>query len=482
MKLSDLVSPEVGLPPGSDAIEIAAIAADSRDVSRGTLFAALPGSRVNGVSFISEAIDAGAAAVIAPMHVDVSRYSVPIIRANDPRRILALAAARFFGRQPQLTVAVTGTSGKTSVAEFTRQIFAELGHPAASLGTIGIIRSDGEHYGSLTTPDPVTLHRVLARLAEDGLTHLAFEASSHGLDQRRLDGVELSAAAFTNLGRDHLDYHSTMDDYLSSKLRLFDTLLPEGAGVVVNADDANAMAIAAIAARRRLALLRIGRGSTADIKLDLSQPEGFGQTINFWYGGREHSKYLDLIGAYQAINALTAAGLALAVGEAPDEVFAALEVLKCVPGRLDVVGQIHGATIVIDYAHKPDALMSALEALRPFVSGRLINVFGCGGDRDPGKREIMGQISADHADVTIVTDDNPRTEDPTVIRRSILQRAPAAQEIPDRYEAIAAAISMAAEGDVVLIAGKGHETGQIIGSETLSFSDHEAVAAILREF
>ena len=424
-------------------------------MAAGALFAALPGSRVDGEKFIPDALAAGAAAVLVGESANVGDIAVPVIRAADPRRALALMAARFYGRQPTTAVAVTGTSGKTSVAEFTRQIFAGLGHRAASLGTIGIVRPDGGVYGSLTTPDPVTLHGVIAGLADDNVTHLAFEASSHGLDQRRLDGVALAAGAFTNLGRDHLDYHPTVEHYLTSKLRLFDTLLPEGAGAVVNVDDANADRITEIAGRRNLRLLTVGAKAGANLQLVSSRPQGFGQAVVFQHDGREYMVELSLIGTYQASNALIASGMAIATGEAAEAVFETLNALQGVVGRLEVVGEIHGATIVIDYAHKPDALESALIALRPFVAGRLINVFGCGGDRDPGKRPLMGRISTERADVTIVTDDNPRSEDPEQVRRAILAAAPQATEIGDRYEAIVTAIAMARPGDVVLIAGKG---------------------------
>jgi len=480
-KLADLVPPGIEVPAGYDDIDIAGITADSRQVSAGTLFAALPGTKFDGTCFIPAAIAAGAAAILATPDAEVDACTVPVIRANDPRRILALMAARFHGRQPEIAVAVTGTSGKSSVAEFTRQIFAAAGRVAASVGTIGVVRPDGSVYGTLTTPDPVTLHATLAELAGEGVTHLAFEASSHGLDQRRLDGVHLAAAAFTNLGRDHLDYHPTMEDYLAAKLRLFDTLLPEGRDIVINGDIPEAERIADIAKARGQKLWRVGRSADATLRLDTAAPDGFGQRLTIAYNGASYNIRLNLIGTYQAMNALTAAGLALAVETPAEVVFPALEKLTGVKGRLEIVGELRGATIVIDYAHKPDALAAALTALRPFVTGRLIAVFGCGGDRDPGKRAIMGQISAQSADVTIVTDDNPRSEDPASIRAAILAAVPNAQNIGDRREAIASALGMASPGDVILIAGKGHETGQVIGTQTLPFSDHNTVAAIMRE-
>ncbi|MEO0809128.1 MAG: UDP-N-acetylmuramoyl-L-alanyl-D-glutamate--2,6-diaminopimelate ligase [Pseudomonadota bacterium] len=481
MKLADLVPPEADLPVGAATIDIAAITADSRQVKAGTLFAAIPGTRFDGARFIPDAVAAGAAAILAAADADIHDCPVPVMRAVDPRRILAFMAARLYARQPETTVAVTGTSGKSSVAEFTRQIFMSLGHRAASVGTIGIVKPDGSIYGSLTTPDPVMLHAILAELADEGVTHLAFEASSHGLDQRRLDGVKLAAAAFTNLGRDHLDYHPTIEDYLAAKLRLFDTLLPEGGGVVLNADVPEAARITEIARARQQQIWRIGCSEDATLRLDEVQPDGFGQRIVIAYEGKLESVRLHLIGTYQAMNALTAAGLALAVGAPFELVVPALEKLAGVRGRLEVVGAVRGATVVIDYAHKPDALAAALDALRPFVTGQLICVFGCGGDRDPGKRAIMGQISAAKADVTVVTDDNPRSEDPAAIRAAILAAAPGAREISSRGEAIAAALAMAGPGDVVLIAGKGHETGQIVGDKILPFCDHDAVAAVLKE-
>ena len=481
MKLADMMPDEANIPAGAGELDILGMTSDSRQVEPGMLFAALAGSQVDGSRFVSGAVEAGAIALLAASDAELGNCSVPIVRASDPRRVLALAASRFYGRQPEIAVAVTGTSGKTSVAEFTRQVFAGLGYQAASMGTIGIVRPDGGVYGSLTTPDPVTLHGVLAGLADDGVTHLAFEASSHGLDQRRLDGVQLQAGAFTNLGRDHLDYHPTTEAYFAAKLRLFDTLLPDGAAAIVNVDDPQSGAVIASCQARGIKVLRVGQQS-ADLQLMSAEPDGFAQDIQFSFGGVTYQSKLGLMGSYQASNALVAAGFALSLGYEPSAVFAQLEQLQGVTGRLEVVGEIHGATVVIDYAHKPDALDAALTALRPFVTSRLISVFGCGGDRDPGKRSMMGKISQEKADLTIVTDDNPRSEAPEAIRAEILAAVPDAEEIGDRYAAIATAISRARPGDVILIAGKGHETGQIVGDDVLSFSDHEAVAAVLREY
>jgi UDP-N-acetylmuramoyl-L-alanyl-D-glutamate--2,6-diaminopimelate ligase len=354
------------------------------------------------------------------------------------------------------------------------------------------VKPDGGVYGSLTTPDPVTLHRLLAGLAGEGVTHLAFEASSHGLDQRRLDGVRLRAGGFTNLGRDHLDYHATAEDYLDAKLRLFDTLLPADGVAVINMDDSHAGRVVERASSRGLRVLGISQlknaeadaGARPDVRgglvFSIRGGDGFTQEATFVFDGQDYSARLDLIGAYQVSNVSVAAGLAIAAGEDPGAVFKTLGSMRGVKGRLEVVGRASGAPVVIDYAHKPDALDAALRALRPFVSGRLICVFGCGGDRDRGKRPLMGGIASALADVVIVTDDNPRTEDAVSIRREILAGANGAREIGDRQDAIAEAVGMARAGDVVLVAGKGHETGQIIGDKVMPFSDHEAVANALK--
>ncbi|MFT7575382.1 MAG: UDP-N-acetylmuramoyl-L-alanyl-D-glutamate--2,6-diaminopimelate ligase [Alphaproteobacteria bacterium] len=481
MKLDAMLDGILPAPAEADQIEITSVTADSRYVAPGSLFAALPGSQIDGAKFVPDAVEAGASAILTGLKSDIGNLEVPVVRVADPRRILALLAARFYARQPENIVAVTGTSGKTSVADFTRQIFSALGRQSASVGTIGIIKPDGSVYGSLTTPDPVTLHMELAVLADEGVTHLAFEASSHGLDQRRLDGVEIKAAAFTNLGRDHLDYHPTIEQYFQSKQRLFDALLPGSGCAVINIDLPESEAITDICERRGLQMIRVGSGEVAEMWLRAQEPDDFGQRLSIDYGGASYEVTLPLIGRYQGSNAMLAAGLALAIGEQPESVFAAMNVLQGVRGRLEVVSNIRGATVVVDYAHKPDALDAALDALRPFVGGKLISVFGCGGDRDRGKRPIMGEISANKADLTIVTDDNPRSEEPATVRAEILAACPDAVEIGDRYEAIAYAMMQLAPGDVLLIAGKGHETGQIIGDQVLPFSDHDAVEAVSLE-
>jgi len=472
------------LPPGTEIrgpnVDVIGITADSREVRPGTLFAALPGTKVDGARFAAEAIARGAAAILTGLDGTVAAPpEVAHARSDNPRKTLALAAARFYPKQPAVNVAVTGTNGKTSVAEFTRQIFQRLGYPAASLGTIGVVKPDGSVYGSLTTPDPVTLHSLLAELADEGVTHLAFEASSHGLDQHRLDGVRLSAGAFTNLGRDHLDYHPTVEAYLQAKLRLFTEMLQPGQPAVVNADGPRAADAVAAANARGLRVLTTGRGGST-LRLEEITRDGFAQRLTIAAADRRFDIQLRLIGEYQAENALLAAGLAIAVGAEPERAIAAIGDLNGVNGRLDIVGEARGGLVVVDYAHKPEALAAALDALRPFATGRLISVFGCGGDRDRGKRPIMGRISATKADVTIVTDDNPRSEDPASIRAAILADAPRALEVGDRAAAIAMAVDMIGAGDVVLVAGKGHETGQIVGQEVHPFSDHDVARAALR--
>ncbi len=474
MLLSQLVGQDAQLPHGSEQTLILGLTADSRTVQPGVLFAALPGAQSDGARFIGEAIAKGAAAVLAGEGVALPSLEVPVVRAVDSRRALALLAARFYAKQPTITIAVTGTNGKTSVAEFTRQLFARLGRCSASLGTIGVVKPDGSVYGSLTTPDPVTLHAILADLTAEGVTHLAVEASSHGLDQRRLDGVTIRAAAFTNLGRDHLDYHPTVEDYFGAKLRLFDTLLPAGGVAVVHADDARSPVVAAAVRARGIRLFTTGR-MAQDLRLVDLRPDGFAQALTVEFEGRRHSIRLNLIGDYQATNALLAAGLAISTDEQPDAVFAALSELTGVKGRLEVVAEHKGGLALVDYAHKPEALAAALDALRPFASGKLICVFGCGGDRDKGKRPIMGEIATRQADVVIVTDDNPRSEDAAAIRAEVLAGAKGAREIGDRGQAISTAVAMMEPGDVLLVAGKGHETDQIIGKTVVPFSDHEAV-------
>jgi UDP-N-acetylmuramoyl-L-alanyl-D-glutamate--2,6-diaminopimelate ligase len=465
------------------ALPVAALASDSRKVGPGAVFFAVPGTKADGMSFVPQAVAAGAVAIVgeagrpSDLAADVAYVQVP-----DVRRALALAAMHFYRHQPEKVVAVTGTSGKSSVADFTRQLFAVLGRKSASLGTLGVITSDGAAYGSLTTPDPISLHQTLARLAEDGVTRLAMEASSHGIDQRRLDGVRLSAAGFTNLGRDHLDYHGTTEAYAAAKMRLFDTLVPADAPAVINADGPYADVFLTGAKRRGLRLLTTGSAGEA-LRLVEAKPEGFRQALTVEAFGRTIRTVLPLLGGFQVENALVAAGLVLAVeGEGrAEEVLAGFAGLKGVSGRLEQVGEVDGALCIVDYAHKPDALAHVLDALRPFTTGRLVCIVGCGGDRDRGKRPLMGQIAAEKADRVIVTDDNPRSEDPAAIRAEVLKGAPGAQEIGDRALAIRTAVRDLRPGDVLVVAGKGHETGQIIGDRTLPFSDHDEVRAAIAE-
>jgi UDP-N-acetylmuramoyl-L-alanyl-D-glutamate--2,6-diaminopimelate ligase len=478
LELRDLLGSEGDrLPAG---IAVAGLTADSRRVEPGMVFVAVAGSRVDGLRYAADAAKRAAAAVIGEGErpADLPKPT-PYIRVADARACLAHAAARLHPRQPANIAAVTGTNGKTSVVAFTRQIWAALGKNAASLGTLGLVAPTGEIKGSLTTPDPVALHQLLDRLTGEGVTDLALEASSHGLDQRRLDGVRLAAGAFTNLTRDHLDYHKTLEAYRSAKLRLFDTLLSAGAAAVVNADSAEAGIIATIAAERGLRLISVGRKGE-DLGLREMATEGFGEILTIRAGGKDRRVKFPLVGAFQASNALVAVGLAIATGATAADALAALETLTGATGRLERVGEKNGAPIFVDYAHTPDALANALDALRPYAK-RLIVVFGCGGDRDPGKRPLMGEIAIRRATRVIVTDDNPRTEDPAVIRRAILEAAPGAVEIGDRAAAIKAAVAELSSGDVLLVAGKGHETGQILGDRTVPFSDHAAVRAALGE-
>ena len=477
LELHDLLGPDGASAPRG--VAITSIAADSRKAGPGSLFFALAGSRADGSTFAADAASKGAVAVVGEGERPAGLpANVAFVRVADARATLARAAAKLHPRQPETIVAVTGTNGKTSVVSFTRQIWAAAGHQAASLGTLGVSAPSREVTGSLTTPDPVALHELLDKLAGEGVTHLALEASSHGLDQRRLDGVKISAGAFTNLTRDHLDYHPTLEAYRAAKLRLFDTLLPEGASAVVNADSPEARIIAAVAQQMKLRLVSVGSAGT-DLTLLAATPEGFAQSLTVRAGGKEYRLHLPLVGALQASNALVAAGLAIATGVATDEALAALEDLEGAAGRLEYVGKKGAAPIFVDYAHTPDALANALDALRPFAAGRLLVVFGAGGDRDPGKRPLMGAVAAKRADRAFVTDDNPRSEDPAAIRQAILAAAPGAIEIGDRAAAIAAAVGELKAGDVLLVAGKGHETGQILGDRTLPFSDQAAVRAAL---
>jgi UDP-N-acetylmuramoyl-L-alanyl-D-glutamate--2,6-diaminopimelate ligase len=480
MRLRELFSDDIEIDPRAAALEVSGLAVDSRAVKRGDLFFALAGQKADGARFIDEAIAAGAVAVAGDRSPNGAR--VPFVTAPNPRRALALAAAKFFSRQPATIAAVTGTSGKTSVAAFARQIWQRLGHEAASIGTIGLVSPKRTVYGSLTTPDPIALHRQLAEIAHEGVTHLALEASSHGLDQFRLDGVRIAAGGFTNLSRDHMDYHPDVAHYLAAKLRLFRDLVPPHGAAVIAADHDCSQAVIDAARAKNLRIVAVGRkgnGAGDGIRLLKTDVDGFAQKLTLEHRGRRRAVVLPLVGEFQIENALVAAGLSIGTGSDADAVFAALERLEGAKGRLERVAERNGASIFVDYAHKPDALAKALQALRPYAKRKLVVVFGAGGDRDAGKRPLMGAIASENADSVIVTDDNPRSENPESIRAAILGAAKGGREIADRAEAIRIAIAALQPGDALLIAGKGHETGQIVGDRVLPFSDHDAVTAAL---
>lgn len=480
MRLADLLE-GAALAPGLGDLDIAGVSADSRDIREGFAFFAVPGFKGDGLSFVADAKARGARVVVASREAAVD---LPLVVVDNVRASLAQAAARLSPRQPRVIAAVTGTSGKSSVVDFLRQIWTALGREAASLGTIGVVDKSGAHYGSLTTPGPVALHETLDALAARGVTHLAMEASSLGIDQRRLDGVRVGVGAFTNFSRDHLDHHADLEDYFSAKMRLFDTLLQPGRTAVIDADSDVASRVAAVCAARGLKIFGVGAKGGA-IQLLSSEPHALRTHLRLRFGAEDHDVELPLAGAFQVSNALVAAGLAIAVGEDAASVFRALESLRGAPGRLELVGESLGAPIFVDYAHKPDALEKVLATLRPLAPGRLFVVFGAGGDRDRGKRPLMGEIAGRGADVVVVTDDNPRSEDPALIRAAIVEAARAAAhaevvEIGDRKEAIFDAVSRLRAGDALVVAGKGHESGQILGDQVLPFSDHAVVAAALQ--
>jgi len=471
MKLAALLDdPRLASEPALLERDIAGITSDSRKVAPGFVFAALPGSKADGRSFIADALARGAAAVLAD---EKTPGPGPFVRDRNPRRRLALMAARFYQSQPATVVAVTGTSGKTSTASYCQQIWGKLGLKSASIGTLGVRGPGVDRYGSLTTPDPVALHADLAALTKAGITHLAMEASSHGLDQYRLDGVRLSAGGFTNLARDHLDYHPTVEAYRAAKTRLFGELLPKGAGAVLNADSPEFPALRTVCAQRGQVLLPYGRATpAAGLQLLDVEPQPGRLLLSFRYRDNAYRATVALAGTFQAWNVLCALGLVLATGAPPGEAAAALGALEGAPGRMELAARHpNGAPIYVDYAHKPDALEAVLTEVRPQVKGKLAVVFGCGGDRDRGKRPLMGEIAVKLADRVYVTDDNPRSEQPAAIRKEIMAAAKGATEIGDRAEAIAAAVAALAPGDVLVIAGKGHEQGQIVGDKVLPFDD-----------
>jgi UDP-N-acetylmuramoyl-L-alanyl-D-glutamate--2,6-diaminopimelate ligase len=478
IKLSELLRRDVAADP-----LITGVTADSRKVAPGSLFVALPGSAADGRAFIPQALSQGAAAVLAPADTD-ARLAPVLVTSGDVRRAYAIAARGFYGAQPATCVAVTGTNGKTSVAAFCRQIWAALGLHAASMGTLGVLAQNGNVNRALTgpgltSPDAADAARMLADLAVSGVTHLALEASSHGIDQRRLDGVSLQAAAFTNLSQDHLDYHGDMTAYRAAKLRLFETLLPRGRTAVLNADSDAYSSFAAASIMSGLGVMCVGeRGRDLSLIGRRAVPEGQRLTIDV--RGSLHEVLLPLAGAFQASNALVAAGLCIAAGETPERVLAGLEKISGAQGRLQRIPGSGRGEVYVDYAHTPDGLETVLKALRPHATGRLIVVFGAGGDRDKAKRAMMGEIAGRLSDVAIVTDDNPRSEEPAAIRKAVRAGCPAAREIGDRRAAIREAIEMMRDGDVVIIAGKGHEQGQIVGGVTHPFDDATEAAEALR--
>lgn len=465
------------LPNASQAGDdlVTGFALDHRKVAPGTIFGAFQGARVNGEDFIPAAIAAGAIAIVARPEARV-QGAVHVADAN-PRRAFAALAARYFAPFPGITVAITGTNGKTSTAELTRQLWQAAGHRAASIGTLGVTTgydsvSPRDGTGGLTTPDVVTFLATMAGLAREGISHAAFEASSHGLDQYRTEGLPVTAAAFTNLSRDHLDYHGTMEAYFIAKTRLLAEVVDDGGSAVIWADDGDWSArMIDVARGRGLRMFTVGEAGQA-LKLVGRTPTSLGQDLMLQAGGQTYKIALPLIGAYQAANALVAAGLVIACGGDVSQTLSNLARVSGVRGRLErAVITRSGAAVYVDYAHTPDAIIAACAALRPHVTGRLIIVFGAGGDRDAGKRPLMGEAAAAHADVVVVTDDNPRSENPAAIRASVLSATPGGQEIADRRRAIAAAITMALAGDIVLIAGKGHEQGQTVGDRVLPFDD-----------
>ena len=467
--------------------DITGIAVDSREVKDGFLFAAMPGSRVHGAEFIQYALRMGAAAVLTDtrglaLAGDLmTEAGVAVVISDDPREALALTSALWFGPQPATMVAVTGTNGKTSVASFVRQIWIELGLDAVNLGTTGV---EGAWSAPLahTTPEPITLQRTLAEAARQGITHAAMEASSHGLDQRRLDGVTLKAAGFTNFTQDHLDYHESFEAYFDAKAALFARVLPEDGTAVINIDDPKGVDMAAIAKARGCDVLTVGRDG-GDLHLTAQRFDATGQDVRIEWRGRAFQRRLDLIGGFQADNVMLAVGLVIACGAEPAAVFDTLPHLVTVRGRMQLAAtRDNGAAVFVDFAHTPDAIATALKAMRPHVMGRLVAIVGAGGDRDRAKRPLMGQAAAAHADMVIVTDDNPRTEVPADIRAAVLSGAPEATEVGDRAEAILRGVDALGPGDALLIAGKGHETGQTVGEDVLPFDDVEqasvAVAAL----
>lgn len=492
MELGDIVGKKIAASLDRPEVMIHGLTADSRQVRPGFLFAALPGTLQDGAKYIEQALAQGASAVLTHGEWQKSvgatalaaNDDVPVFADANPRRTLALCAARYFSKQPETICAVTGTNGKTSIANFARQIWTLLGLRAASLGTLGLMSPESYVPLNHTTPDPVKVHQMLEGLSLARVNHLALEASSHGLAQFRLDGVRIQAAAFTNLTRDHLDYHEDAEDYFYAKLRLFGELLQPGAVAVLNKDADIFSDVEHLCWARGIRILSVG-GEGADIAIREIVSEHWGQKVSVTYRGGEYEIDLKLLGSFQASNVLIAAALCIATGCDADAVFACLPNLRGVPGRMERIGAYNGASVVVDYAHTPDALQTVLQSLRPHLDSKLSVIIGCGGDRDKGKRPLMAQIAAEQADRAIITDDNPRTEDPDQIRREMLagvkRKKRRVREIGNRSVAIASAIKELGKGDILLIAGKGHESGQIIGDKTLPFNDKDEAVRIISE-
>ncbi len=479
LKTTDLTAAGIRVRDGLPVFT--GVCLDSRHARPGDLFAAIPGVKANGLQFAADAIARGATAVLVPHSFETPELSVPVLVSENIRRSVALLAARLYTEQPETLVAVTGTNGKSSTVDLCRQLWQLGGVRAASLGTLGVVADAWTLPGSLTTPDPLTLHQTLQMLVGRGVQHAALEASSHGLDQERLAGLRLKAAAFTNLTRDHLDYHKTEENYFAAKARLFADVLGAGGVAVLNRDSVRFETLAFFARTEKQQILSFGRHPEADLRLVDVTPAAHGQRLHLQLQGAAFPDVLlPLFGGFQAENLLTALGLLIGTGTAARDLIARIPQLAGVPGRLEAVTPTgHPFAVFVDYAHTPDALKNALQSLRPHTSGRLIIVFGCGGDRDTGKRPLMGQVAAQLAEVVIVTDDNPRTEDAALIRAAVRTGCPEALDIGDRRAAIAAAIAMAKAGDTVLLAGKGHESGQIVGDVVLPFSDRTVAQSLL---
>ena len=482
MRLNDLMSAcEISSNTSCPDITITGLSCDSREMAQGNLFFALSGSKSDGAKFIVDAYNNGASAIVCSPNCPTDEIeNIPIFYADDPRRSLSLAARQFYGPPPKTMVAITGTSGKTSVATFLHQLWRQHSIPSAMIGTTGVFNNNGECIDStLTTPDPIYLHRTLAQLNEQGISHCVIEASSHGIEQRRLDAIEFAICAFTNLERDHLDYHRDLESYRQAKLRLFESVMQPSRSAILFADDPNTKHFISAGEKRGLDIKTIGyQGET--IKLKNIESSLTGQKAIIQYEGTDINIDLPLIGEFQLTNALLAGGLAISLGLESSSVFSAMGKLQGVKGRLEYIGETSGAPCFVDYAHKPAALQNVLKTLRPLTTSRIILVFGCGGDRDKGKRKLMGEIADELSDYTIVTDDNPRTEDASEIRKAILSSCPNAYEIPDRKEAITAAMTELQQGDCLVVAGKGHEQGQIIGTEVLPFNDAQEILQLLQ--